>query len=49
MKKLIDFLLPLGLIVMIGSQAWVRAGKSLPGKLQKAGVKHLFDEPRNVV
>jgi len=32
MKKLIDFLLPLSLLVMIGSQAWARAGKSLPGK-----------------
>ena len=32
MKKLIDLLGPLGLLIMIGSQAWVRAGKSLPGK-----------------
>jgi ABC-type uncharacterized transport system involved in gliding motility auxiliary subunit len=31
-KKLIDFLGPLGLMVMVGSQAWVRTGKSLPGK-----------------
>ena len=32
MKKLIDLLGPLGLLVMIGSQVWLRVGKHLPGK-----------------
>ena len=31
MKKLIDFLAPLGIVVMVASQAWVRFGKHLPG------------------
>ncbi len=32
MKKLIDFLGPLGVLLMVASQAWLRAGKHLPGK-----------------
>lgn len=31
MKRFIDFLSPLGLLIVIGSMAWVRAGKQLPG------------------
>src|SRR5512143_1265791 len=34
MKKFIDLLAPLGLVVMVGSEAWIRAGKNLPGKQQ---------------
>jgi len=32
MKRLIDLLAPLGLLVIIGAQMWSRAGKTLPGK-----------------
>jgi ABC-type uncharacterized transport system involved in gliding motility auxiliary subunit len=31
MKRLIDLLAPLGFLVVIGSMAWVRAGRELPG------------------
>jgi ABC-type uncharacterized transport system involved in gliding motility auxiliary subunit len=32
MRKAIDFLAPLGLVVIIGSTAWERSGRTLPGK-----------------
>src|SRR5262245_20608564 len=32
MKRLVDFLSPLGLVVAVGSTAWLRAGKHLPGE-----------------
>ena len=32
MRRAIDFLAPLGLIVIIGSAAWERSGRTLPGK-----------------
>jgi ABC-type uncharacterized transport system involved in gliding motility auxiliary subunit len=32
MKRLIDFLAPLGVLVIIGSQAWSMAGRALPGQ-----------------
>src|SRR5262245_35487070 len=32
MRRLVDALAPLGLLVMIGAAAWLRAGKTLPGK-----------------
>ena len=32
MRRLVDTLAPLGLLVMIGAAAWLRAGKTLPGK-----------------
>lgn len=31
MKRLFDLLSPLGLLIIIGSMAWVRAGRTLPG------------------
>jgi ABC-type uncharacterized transport system involved in gliding motility auxiliary subunit len=31
MKRAVDFLAPLGLAVMVGSLAWARTGRSLPG------------------
>jgi gliding motility-associatede transport system auxiliary component len=31
MRRLVDYLAPLGLAVLIGSLAWLRAGKTLPG------------------
>ena len=34
MNKLIDLLAPLGIAIMVGSEAWIRAGKTLPGKQQ---------------
>jgi hypothetical protein len=34
MRKLIDALAPLGLLVIIGAEAWTRAGKALPGKFE---------------
>ena len=32
MKRLIDVLAPLGLLLMIGARVWVRAGRTLPGE-----------------
>ncbi len=32
MKRLVDLLAPLGLLVLIGSTAWTRSGKTLPGE-----------------
>jgi len=32
MKRLIDFLAPLGLLVIVGSQGWTMAGRTLPGQ-----------------
>ena len=32
MRRIVDALAPLGLLVMIGAGAWARAGKTLPGK-----------------
>jgi len=32
MKRLIDFLAPVGFLVIVGAQVWTRAGRSLPGK-----------------
>ena len=32
MRRAIDFLAPLGLVVIIGSAAWERSGRTLPGK-----------------
>lgn len=32
MKRLIDFLAPLGLLVILGSQGWAMAGRTLPGQ-----------------
>jgi ABC-type uncharacterized transport system involved in gliding motility auxiliary subunit len=34
MRKVIDALAPLGLLVIIGAEAWIRAGKNLPGKFE---------------
>ena len=34
MRKVIDALAPLGLLVIIGAEAWIRAGKTLPGKFE---------------
>jgi ABC-type uncharacterized transport system involved in gliding motility auxiliary subunit len=33
MKRLVDTLAPLGLLVIVGAMAWTRAGRTLPGKL----------------
>jgi ABC-type uncharacterized transport system involved in gliding motility auxiliary subunit len=32
MKRLVDLLSPLGLVLAVGSTAWLRAGKTLPGE-----------------
>jgi len=32
MKRVVDFLAPLGLLVVIGAEAWERTGRTLPGK-----------------
>jgi len=32
MRRLVDFLAPLGIVIMVGSLAWQRAGRTLPGK-----------------
>ena len=32
MRRAIDFLAPLGLIVIVGSAAWERSGRTLPGR-----------------
>jgi ABC-type uncharacterized transport system involved in gliding motility auxiliary subunit len=34
MRKLIDFLAPVGLLIVIGAEGWTRAGKNLPGKFE---------------
>ena len=32
MRRAIDFLAPLGLVIIVGSIAWQRIGRTLPGK-----------------